>query len=219
MKTVRLSLPVAKEELQQLECGTAVYLDGIIYTGREGLYRRIIDEQVPPPVDLASISNVNFHCSPAARVNDDGSYTIGAVTATASFRFAKWLTRWFELAQTKIIIGKGGMAPAEYLTYFVPNDAIYLTTVGYGTGALLGRGIKRIRDVHWLEELGIAQAMWVLEVENFGPFLVDSDLQGNSLFEQQNARVNTGIDKLYEGLRPPAMRRYGEEQDKTQEVI
>ncbi len=219
MKTVHLDLPFATEELKKLECGTAVYLNGIIYTGRESLYRRILDDQVPPPVDLASISNVNFHCSPAARVNADGSYTIGAVTATASFRFAKWLTRWFELARTKIIIGKGGMSAEDYKTYFVPNDAIYLTTVGYGTGALLGRGIKRIVDAHWLEELGIAQAMWVLDVEKFGPFLVDSDLNGNSLFDQQNTLINAGIDKLYEGLRPPALRRYGEEQDKTHEVI
>ncbi len=219
MKTAHIKLPATTEDLQKLECGMAVTLDGVIYTGREGLYRRIIDEGQTPPADLASISNVNFHCSPAARVNPDGSHTIGAVTATASFRFSKWLTRWFEIAQTKIIIGKGGMSPEDYRTYFVPNQAIYLTTVGYGTGALLGRGIKRIRNVFWLDELGIAQAMWVLEVENFGPFLVDSDLAGNSLFEQQNNLVNQGIDKLYEGLRSPALRRYGEERDKTQEVI
>ena len=31
---------------------------------------------------------------------------------------------------------------------FVPNNAIYLTTVGYGTGALLGRGIKRVAHVY-----------------------------------------------------------------------
>jgi L(+)-tartrate dehydratase beta subunit len=219
MRTVRLKVPVPLEDLKGLEPGTAVYLDGVIYTGREGLYHKIIDEGAVPPVDIAALSNVNFHCSPAASVNDDGSYNVGAVTATASFRFAKWLARWFEIARTRIIIGKGGMSEADYRTHFVPNGAIYLTTVGYGTGALLGRGIKRVQAVHWLKELGIAQAMWVLEVEKFGPFLVESDLSGNSLFEGQNRAINQGIERLYEGLKPPALSRYGEIADKKREVI
>ena len=196
-----------------------VYLDGIVYTGREGLYNRIITEGVEPPVDLKELTNVTFHCSPAASVNDDGSFNMGAVTATASFRFAKWLTQWFEISGVKIIIGKGGMSEEDYKKYFVPNDAIYLTTVGYGTGALLGRGIKRVQAAHWLEDLGIAQAMWVLEVENFGPFLVESDLNGNSLFEQENRAVNKSLSKVYEGLREPALKRYGETTSRSDEVV
>ena len=98
-------------------------------------------------------------------------------------------------------------------------SAIYLTTVGYGTGALLGRGIKRVASVYWLEELGLAQAVWVLDVENFGPFLVESDLDGKALFERENAKIAPGIEKLYDGTRPATMRRYGETDDKTQEVI
>ena len=77
----------------------------------------------------------------------------------------------------------------------MPNNAVYLTTVGYGTGALLGRGIKRVAGVYWLEELGLAQAVWVLDVENFGPFLVESDLAGNSLFERENAKIAPGIER------------------------
>ncbi len=219
MKTAHLTVPVERKDLEALEIGSIVYLNGTIYTGREGLYRRIVDDNVPPPVDIRALSNVNFHCSPAAAVDADGSYRVGAVTATASFRFAKWLERWFELAGTNIIIGKGGMSEDIYRRHFVPNNAIYLTTVGYGTGALLGRGIKSVRDVHWLEELGIAQAMWVLEVENFGPFLVESDLQGNSLFERENSRINKGIDRLYEGLKKPALSRYGETDDRHDELI
>ena len=189
LKKLRLNTPVQVEDLSRLEIGNVVYLDGVLYTGREGLYNKILVEKAEPPVPLASVSNVNFHCSPAATVHEDGSYEMGAVTATASFRFSKYLTEWFEMSQCKMIIGKGGMSEEDYKTHFVPNDAVYLTTVGYGTGALLGRGIKHV-DVHWLDELGIAQAMWVLTVEKFGPFLVESDLEGNSLFEQQNRIVN-----------------------------
>ena len=219
LKKVRLNTPVTQEDLQGLELGNVVYLDGIVYTGREGLYNRIITEGAEPPVDLKELTNVTFHCSPAASVNDDGSFNMGAVTATASFRFAKWLTQWFEISGVKIIIGKGGMSEEDYKKYFVPNDAIYLTTVGYGTGALLGRGIKRVQAAHWLEDLGIAQAMWVLEVENFGPFLVESDLNGNSLFEQENRAVNKSLSKVFEGLREPALKRYGETTSRSDEVV
>ena len=59
----------------------------------------------------------------------------------------------------------------------------------------------------------------MLEVENFGPFLVESDLAGNSLFERENAKIAPGIERLYEGTRPATMRRYGETDDKTEELI
>ena len=129
------------------------------------------------------------------------------------------MPRWFELSGAKIIIGKGGMSEADYKRLFVPAGAIYLTTVGYGTGAPLGRGIKRVREVHWLDELGIAQALWILAVEKFGPLLVESDLGGNSLFERNNAEVNAGLSKLYEGLKPPSLSRYGETDDRGDELI
>jgi L(+)-tartrate dehydratase beta subunit len=196
-----------------------VYLDGVLYTGREGLYRRVLDEGLAPPVDLAGVSNVNFHCSPAAAVRGDGRYEVGAVTATASFRFSKWMSRWFDVSGCRMVIGKGGMSEEDYRDHFVPKGAVYLTTVGYGTGALLGRGIKRVRSVHWLEELGIAQAMWVFEVERFGPFLVDGDLRGNSLFEIENRKVNAKLGAAYAGLKEPALRRYGETTSREDEVI
>jgi L(+)-tartrate dehydratase beta subunit len=126
---------------------------------------------------------------------------------------------WFSLTSAKIIIGKGGMSEQDYRELFVPVGAIYLTTVGYGTGALLGRGIKDVKAVYWVEELGNAQAMWIFEVENFGPFLVESDLQGNSLFEQQNKLINTNLEKLYSGLKAPALSRFGETNDRKDELI
>jgi len=111
------------------------------------------------------------------------------------------------------------MTSEVYRQSFVPNNAIYLTTVGYGTGALLGRGIKHVAGVYWLEELGLAQAVWVLDVDNFGPFLVESDLVGNSLFERENAKITPGLQQHYAGTRPATLRRYGETDDKTEEVI
>ena len=119
----------------------------------------------------------------------------------------------------RLIIGKGGMNPLDYSRYFVPNGAIYLTTVGYGTGALLGRGVKRVREVHWLKELGIAQAMWVMEVENFGPLIVESDVAGNSLFERENKIIAQGLKKAYEGTRPATLKRFGETDEREDELF
>lgn len=217
--SVTLAAPVDPKVLQNLKLGTIVYLNGIIYTGREGAYKKIIDEGISPPIALNTVSNINFHCSPAATVNPDGSYSVGAVTATASFRFSKWMKRWFELSDCQVIVGKGGMSEDDYQQLFVPKGAMYLTTVGYGTGALLGRGIRRVVDVLWLDELGIAQAIWILEVENFGPFLVESDRHGNSLFEKYKDEIDKNIASLYSGLKEPALRRYGETTDRTDEVI
>ena len=179
----------------------------------------MFDSEPSLPATPEELGFANFHCSPAASVNADGSHTVGAVTATASFRFAKWLDGWFKLSRCNIIIGKGGMTGEIYKSTFVPHKAIYLTTVGYGTGALLGRGIRRVVATHWVEELGQAQAIWVMDVENFGPFLVDGDLAGNSLFERENAKIDPGIAKLYAGTKPATLRRYGETDDKTDEVI
>jgi len=219
LKSARLELPASTEALRALEIGTVVYLSGRIYTAREGVYKKAVEEQAGLPAPAAELGSANFHCSPAATFNADGSATVGAVTATASFRFAKWLDGWFKLSGCNIIIGKGGMTGEIYKRSFVPNNAVYLTTVGYGTGALLGRGIKRVLATYWREELGLAQAIWVLEVENFGPFIADSDLAGNSLFERENAKIAPNIEKLYAGSKPAIMRRYGETDDKTDEVI
>ncbi len=219
LKQVSLNLPASPEDIAALELGSVVYMNGVVYTAREGVYQKVIGEGQPLPVDLPAVSNVNFHCSPAAAQQDDGSYRIGGVTATASFRFSKWMKQWLELTGTKIIIGKGGMPSNDYKETLAPMGAVYLTTVGYGTGALLGRGIKAVRDVFWMDELGIAQAMWFFEVADFGPFIVDSDLAGNSLFAQHGDQVNANIDQLYEGLKPPALHRYGETGDRTDEVM
>ena len=214
-----LSIPAETEALEALEPGMVVYLDGVIYTGREGVYKKVIEEDVPLPLDLPAVSNANFHCSPAAAREPDGTYNVGGVTATASFRFSQWMAAWFEKSGARVVIGKGGMAAEDYRNLFVPAGAVYLTTVGYGTGALLGRGIKRVRDVYWLDELGIAQAMWVFEVEKFGPFLVDSDLAGNSLFEQHTKQINARLGEVYAGLGPPALGRFGETDDRSDELV
>ncbi len=219
MRRVDIACPVDADVLRRLKLGDVVYLTGAIFTGREGLYHRWLDEGIDPPVPLSRISNVNFHCSPAAVRKDDGAYNLKAITGTASFRFGKWFDEFFARSGVKIIIGKGGMTSADYRRLFVPHGAVYLTTVGYGLGATYGHAVHRVSAVHWLEELGIAQALWVLEVEQMGPFIVEGDPQGHSLFELSNERINASLSDVYGDLPQPVLRRFGEETDRQQEII
>ena len=82
LKTTHLQLPAAASELAKLEIGTVVYLTGRLYTAREGVYKKAVEEGAGLPAPPAELGFANFHCSPAATIHADGSTTVGAVTAT-----------------------------------------------------------------------------------------------------------------------------------------
>ncbi len=67
-ETVRLKVPISDADIADLKIGTIVYLDGVVYTAREGAYKRILEQGIALPDGIREISNVNFHCSPAASV-------------------------------------------------------------------------------------------------------------------------------------------------------
>ena len=219
MNEIQLTTPITTEAIRSLKLGDVVYLSGALYTSREGVYRQVVEKHVPLPAGVRELTNVNFHCSPAASVRPDGSYAVEAVTATASFRFGKSMTAWFERSGAKVIVGKAGLTELAYREWFVPHGAVYLTTVGYGLGAMYGRSIKRVIDVHWLKELGIAQALWVLEVDKIGPFLVEGDAEGRSLFALANREINLRLDEVYKTLPAPALSRFGEVLSRKDEVV
>jgi L(+)-tartrate dehydratase beta subunit len=219
MDEVHLTTPVVESALKHLKLGDVVYVNGALYTAREGVYRLVVDRGVPFPDTVRALTNVNFHCSPAASVRPDFSYAIEAVTATASFRFGKSMRPWFERSGARVIVGKAGLTERAYREWFVPFGAVYLTTVGYGLGATYGRCIKRVLDVHWREELGVAQALWVLEVDRLGPFLVEGDAQGRSLFALANREIDARLDEVYRNLPPPVLSRFGEVTSRKDEVV
>ncbi|MFA5670385.1 MAG: fumarate hydratase C-terminal domain-containing protein [Balneolaceae bacterium] len=218
MKEHYLSIPLRNEDLFELEVGDVVFLSGIIYTGREGVYNQLFDKNIELPYSIASMSNVTFHCSPAIR-EDNGTYNISSVTATASFRFTKYMDRFLPQFNVKAVVGKSGLTAESYRRYFVPNGTIYLSTIGYGAGAIYGKSIKQVKDVVWKEELGLAQAMWVLDVEQFGPLIVESDVRGSSLFEQQNQKINQSFLPLFEEMDIPILKRIGEELNAKNEMV
>lgn len=210
IREINLTLPVTQSDIESLTLGDAVYLNGLVFTGREGVYHQIFEKKIDPPIDIRALGGATFHCSPAICETSPGVYNVPSVTATASFRFAKYMPEFLRRYGIRIVIGKGGMSSNIYKTAFRQNGTVYLTTVGYGLGALYGKGIRGVKDVVWKEELGLAQAMWILDVEHFGPFIVESNAIGESLFEQANQEINPKLMSLYEGLPQPALKRLGE---------
>ena len=81
LKTVQLDLPARTEDLRKLELGSVVYLNGRLFTGREGVYKHAIEDGAGMPASKEALGLVNFHCSPAARINPDGTYSVGAIAS------------------------------------------------------------------------------------------------------------------------------------------
>ena len=48
---------------------------------------------------------------------------------------------------------------------------------------------------------------------------LESDLKGNSLFERENAKIAHNLERLYEGTKPATLKRYGETDDRKDELI
>jgi L(+)-tartrate dehydratase beta subunit len=49
LKTLHLDLPASTEDLRKLELGTVVYLRGRVFTAREGVYKRAVEEGAGMP--------------------------------------------------------------------------------------------------------------------------------------------------------------------------
>lgn len=205
-----LRIPLQPEDLARLKIGDVVYLSGLIFTGRVRFYQWVLEQGHVPPVDIGSTCNVNFHCSPAVSEVRPGEYLISSVTGTASFRFGKWMKPMLAEHGVRAIIGKGGMHPQLYRSVFRAYGAVYLTTVGYGLGARYGRSIRRVANAFWVEELGMAQAMWIIDVQSMGPFIVDCDVAGNSLQAAARAEIDHVFRPLRDSFPALTLKRFGE---------
>ncbi|MCY4208514.1 MAG: hypothetical protein OXD29_11265 [Roseovarius sp.] len=72
---------------------------------------------------------------------------------------------------------------------------------------------------HLHEEPGIAQAKRVMRCNRMGPFILAPDLDGNRLFERENAKIAKNMAKIHEGTRPAVPERHGETGNQSDEVI
>ncbi len=73
--------------------------------------------------------------------------------------------------------------------------AVYGAFTG-GAAVLAAKAVRRIRDVAWLD-LGMPEALWIMEVERFGPLIVAIDATGENLFEQIQTSAKKNREKAY----------------------
>lgn len=192
----RLSLPVGEEEILKIEAGDIIYIDGTVVTARDEAHKKALEmhergEELP--VDFSKVAV--FHCGPIVKKRD-GEWEIVAAGPTTSSRMEIFEYDFIKAFGTRIIVGKGGMGEktARACREF---KAIYTAFTG-GAAVLASNAIKRVKDVFWLDELGMPECLWVLEVENFGPLTVTIDAHGRNLTEEikEKARKIAGNIKL-----------------------
>jgi fumarate hydratase class I len=74
------------------------------------------------------------------------------------------------------------------------NGCVYLNTIG-GAAVYLADKVRAVAGVWKLEEFGMTEAMWILDVEDF-PAVVTMDAHGRSLHEEINKNSYSEFKKL-----------------------
>lgn len=187
-----IETPIDPEEVEELEVGDAFYITGTIFTARDAAHEKLLeidDDEVP--IDPSKYAM--FHCGPAI-TKEEGEWKVVSAGPTTSIRMEIFEDDFIERFGTKIIIGKGGMAERT-LKALGENGAVYCQYTG-GAGALMANAIKEVEDVHFLEELGVPEAIWMFRVEEAGPFLVTMDSHGNSIHDDVDEEVSKNLEKV-----------------------
>jgi L(+)-tartrate dehydratase beta subunit len=214
-----LKTPLSEADVRQLRAGDVVYLSGHIFTARDGVFKYMIDEGHEPPIDIRGQFNVTTQSSPAGAEVSPGRYMVNSLQATAGFRYAQWMDRLFERHGVRAVLNKGGMSKEMYETVFKKHGVVCLSTMPYGIGAIYGKAVKGVRDIYWKDLLGMSEGMWLLEIDELGPLLVDGDTLGNSYVAEHADEVNAPLLEIYKDLPEPILKRFGEVTDPTQELI
>jgi len=179
-----LALPLSEEDARGLELGEIVTVSGPVFTGRSLFHIRAVEEGIIPPIDFGAV-NCFFHVGPVMREGESG-WEIVSIEPTSSIRFERYSPEVVRRLGLRTLIGKTTMGPgtAQALREV---GGVHLSKIGV-CGNLLRRQVRRVVEVHFLEELGKTEATWVFEVERFGPFFVDIDAGGRNYFAELDAR-------------------------------
>jgi len=183
-----LQTPLTLPDILRLRAGDLVYLDGTVVTARDRAHERILQtSETPFDLDGAVI----YHCGPVMK-EAGGSWHVIAAGPTTSARMDSQTRELLKRFCVHAIIGKGGMSMS--VTDAMLNRCVYLAAVG-GCAVVAADRIV-VRDVYWLD-LGMAEAVWVLDVHDFGPLIVGIDAHGRNLFDEVKSRAEKRLSAMF----------------------
>ena len=186
MATYRLKTPVSESEIRALKVNDMVYLSGIVVTARDQAHKRALEwakEGKPLPFNLEGLAV--FHCGPVMRKQGD-EWVAVAAGPTTSTRMEVFEDEFIKIFNPRIVIGKGGMG-MRTAAALQKCGGVYCAFTG-GAAVLAAKSILRVKGVEWLD-LGMAEAMWIFEVDAFGPLIVAIDSRGNNVFSEVADKV------------------------------
>lgn len=169
-----LQAPISEEQIRSLKVGDVVIINGAMHTGRDALHKYLIDHEAPVNVN----GGVIYHCGPVMLKDEANKWHVKAAGPTTSIREEPYQADIIKKFGIRAVIGKGGMGP-KTLAGLKEHGAVYLNAIG-GAAQYYSECVKDVEGVHFLEEFGIPEAMWHLQVEGFAA-IVTMDANGNSL--------------------------------------
>ncbi len=197
MAVFKLRTPISEEEIRKLKVNDVLYVTGTMVTARDAAHKRALEyfkEGKSLPINLKGLAV--FHCGPIVKKEDD-TWIVVAAGPTTSTRMDQFEDEFIKCFKVRVVIGKGGMgkrttdAMKEY-------GAVYGAFTG-GAAVLAAKAIKSVKAFEW-SDLGMPEALWIFEVEEFGPLTVAIDSHGNNLFEEVKKKVEEERMAVYEKL-------------------
>jgi fumarate hydratase subunit beta len=168
-----------------------------MFTARDSAHKRALDyykQDKKMPINPQGLAV--FHCGPIVKKEND-KWTIVAAGPTTSTRMDLFEDEFIKNYKIRVVIGKGGMGK-KTTDAMKKYGAVYGAFTG-GAAVLAAKAIKNVKTVEWFD-LGMPEALWILEVEDFGPLAVAIDSHGNNLFEDVRKKVEENRPKIYEKL-------------------
>ncbi len=187
-----LKTPIRDEEIEKLRAGDVLYLEGTLFTARDEAHMHLLDHGPVGGFDPHGLAL--YHCGPVMRKKAGGGWEAVAAGPTTSARMDSLEARFLEKFGPKVIIGKGGMGERTK-EGLVRHKAVFTNFTG-GAGALAAKSLPRVRAVHLLEELGMAEAVWVFEADRFGPLIVTMDAHGRSLHDEVDEATKANAERI-----------------------
>lgn len=179
-RKIILNLPLRKEDILSLKIGDIVLINGRIVTGRDKLHKFLFNKRpTKKQIPFNLEGTILYHCGPIIEKTTKG-YSLIACGPTTSMRLEMYEYEIISKYGLRGIMGKGGMG-IKTLNAMKEKGCVYLHTIG-GAAVYLAERVKRVVDVWKLEEFGMAEAMWIFDVQEF-PAIVTMDAHGGSLHD------------------------------------